>query len=231
MKNYLIPLLACTLAISSCSTYSEWNRGTTGAYVGSMFGSIIGDIIGGYHGSNVGAVIGGVAGAAVGVASAKAEQERREEQATSRPQKPHRHHDYSYDYDSDIYYGNGSDYSYNAPASPADFLEIRNVVFADANNNRIFEAGETAYITFDIANHSDRPIYNVAPVITCDNRRVRISPTATIAKLDAGRGMRYKATAVAQTNVRSGVATFTISFAESGNRLDPAKTFRINMRR
>lgn len=231
MKNYLIPILAGTLAFSSCTTYSEWNRGTTGAYVGSMFGSIIGDIIGGHHGSDVGALIGGAAGAAIGVASAKAQQEKYEAESGNRQGHRHNHRDRTYDYDNDIYYGNGSDYSYNAPVSPADYLEINNVVFADANSNRIFEAGETAYITFDIANHSDRPIYNVAPVITCDNRRVKISPTATIAKIDAGRGMRYKATAVAQTNVRSGIATFTVSFAEGGGRLDPAKTFRINVRR
>lgn len=231
MKNYHILTLAALLTLSSCTTYSEWNRGTTGAYVGSMFGSIIGDIIGGHHGSDVGALIGGAAGAAIGVASAKAQQDRAHDSYDNDHRRHHGHQDRTYDYDNGIYYGNGSDYSYNAPVSPADYLEINNVVFADANSNRVFEAGETAYITFDIANRSDRPIYNVAPVITCDNRRVKISPTATIAKIDAGRGMRYKATAVAQTNVRSGMATFTINFAEGGGRLDLAKTFRINVRR
>lgn len=215
MKNYLIPLLAGTLAFSSCTTYSEWNRGTTGAYVGSMFGSIIGEIIGGHRGSDIGALIGGAAGAAVGVASA-------------------RNHDsktYDYDSDDDIYYGDAKDYSYSAPESPSKYLEIKNVVFADANNNRTLEGGETAYLTFDIANHSDRPIYNVAPIITVDNRRIAVSPTATIAKIDAGRGMRYKATVCAQTNVRSGMAIFSIGFAERGGKLDPSKSFRIDVRR
>lgn len=227
MKNYLIPLLAGLLAFSSCSTYSEWSRGTTGAYVGSMFGSIIGDIVGGHRGSDLGALIGGAAGAAIGVASAHDH----DSDGYASSHRSRRHHQDTYDYDSDIYYGNGRDYSYSAPVSPADYLEITNVVFADANNNRILEGGETAYVTFDIANHSGQAIYNIAPVITCDNRRVRISPTATIAKIDAGRGMRYKATVCAQTNVRSGMATFQIGFAERGNRLDLAKSFRINIRR
>ena len=224
MKSYHILTLAALLTFSSCTTYSEWNRGTTGAYVGSMFGSIIGDIVGGYHGSNVGALIGGVAGAAVGVASAKHQQEQS-------GQRHNKHKDHDYSYDDDIYYGNGNDYSYSAPDSPADYLDVANVVFADANNNRVLEGGETAYITFDIHNRSDRPIYNVAPIITCDNRRIAISHTATIAKLDAGRGMRYKATICAQSNIRSGMATFNIGFAERGNKADFAKSFRINVRR
>lgn len=227
MKNYLIPLLAGLLALSSCTTYSEWSRGTTGAYVGSMFGSIIGDIVGGHRGSDLGALIGGAAGAAIGVASAHDH----DSDGYASSHRSRRHHQETYDYDSDIYYGNGRDYSYSAPVSPADYLEITNVVFADANNNRVLEGGETAYVTFDIANHSGQAIYNIAPVITCDNHRVRISPTATIAKIDAGRGMRYKATVCAQTNVRSGMATFQIGFAERGNKFDLAKTFRINVRR
>lgn len=227
MKNYLFPLLAGLLALSSCTTYSEWSRGTTGAYVGSMFGSIIGDIVGGHRGSDLGALIGGAAGAAIGVASAHDH----DSDGYASSHRSRRHHQETYDYDSDIYYGNGRDYSYSAPVSPADYLEITNVVFADANNNRVLEGGETAYVTFDIANHSGQAIYNIAPVITCDNHRVRISPTATIAKIDAGRGMRYKATVCAQTNVRSGMATFQIGFAERGNKFDLAKTFRINVRR
>ena len=77
MRKHLVLFLALLLSLGSCTTSSEWNRGATGAYLGSMFGSIIGDIIGGYHGSNVGALVGGVAGAATGVASAKVQQERK----------------------------------------------------------------------------------------------------------------------------------------------------------
>lgn len=235
MKNFHILILSALIALSSCTTNSEWNRGVTGAYLGSMFGSIIGDMVGGYHGSNMGALVGGATGAAIGVASAKADQERRENQG----RRPHRQYDnYDNNYDNgygngyeDIHYGNGDDYAYSAPVSPSRYLDIRNLVFADANSNRLLEAGEKAYITFDIVNQSDRTIYNVAPIITCDNRRVKVSPTATIAKIDGGRGMRYKAMVVAQSNVRSGQATFVVNFDESGRRPEPVKTFRINVRR
>lgn len=223
MKNYSILLLAGVLTLSSCASSSEWGRGVTGAYVGSMFGSLIGDIIGGPRGGDMGALIGGAAGAAVGAASARAEQEKYENS-----RRNNNHQDYSYD---DIYYGNGRDYSYYAPSSPADYLEISNIVFADDNNNRVLEGYETAYITFDIHNRSGQTIYNIAPVITCDNKRIQISPTATIAQIASGKGMRYKCSVRAQQNVKSGVATFNIGFAEQGNRTDPAKTFRINVRR
>lgn len=238
MKNYAIFLLAGLLTFGSCTSASEWNRGVTGAYVGSMFGSLIGDIVGGYHGSTVGALIGGAAGAAAGVASAQADQQRYENTNSNdnygynKPNKKKHNNRYDdYKYDNNIYYGNGGDYSYVAPSSPADFLNISNIVFADQNNNRWLEGGETAYITFDIHNSSARPIYNVAPIITCDNKRIRISPTATIAKIEGGRGMRYKAVVCAQANVKSGPTTFYISFAQKGGRPDPGKSFRINVRR
>ena len=160
-------------------------------------------------------------GAAIGAASAQKQEENRR----------HNHHQYDYSYDDDIYYGDARDYSYIAPATPAAYLSIDNVVFADNNGNRVLEGGETAYLTFDIHNTSSQPIYNIAPVITCNNRRIKISPTATIARIDAGRAMRYKAVVMAQGNVRSGQAIFNIGFAERGNRLDPARSFRINVRR
>lgn len=226
MKRLPIYLLIALFSLTSCATYTAWNRTTTGAYVGSMFGSLIGDIVGGPRGSSVGALVGGAAGAAVGAASAQ----KHDQAVAERHQNSSNRRD-NYTYDNDIYYDNGRDYSYVAPASPADYLDISNIVFADDNGNRILEGGETAYVTFDIRNTSGRTIYNVAPVITCDNRRVNISPTATIAKIDAGRGMRYKAVVQAQRNVRSGQATFNIGFAQQGSHLDPARSFRINVRR
>lgn len=224
MKKLPIFLFAALLCITSCTTYqqaSTFNRSMAGAYFGSMFGSLIGDAVGGHHGSHVGAAIGSITGAAIGAASAQKQEENRHN---------NRHH-YDYTYDDDIYYGDARDYSYVAPSSPADYLNIDNIVFADNNGNRVLEGGETAYITFDIRNNSHQPIYNIAPVITCDNRRIKISPTATIARIDAGRAMRYKAVVMAQGNVRSGQAIFNIGFAERGNRLDPARSFRINVRR
>lgn len=224
MKKLPILIFAALLSVTSCTTYQQattWNRSMTGAYLGSLFGSLIGDAVGGHHGSNIGAAIGGATGAAIGAASAQKHNDNRYDSR--------QRHDYTYD--EDIYYGNGRDYSYVAPTTPAAYLHIDNIVFADHNGNRVLEGGETAYVTFDIRNTSNQPIYNIAPVITCDNHRIKISPTATIARIDAGRAMRYKAIIMAPNNVRSGQATFSIGFTERAGRLDPARSFRINVRR
>lgn len=224
MKKLPILLLAALLSITSCTTYQQattWNRSMTGAYLGSMFGSLIGDAVGGHHGSHVGAAIGSITGAAIGAASAQNHEENRH----------NKRHNYDYSYDDGIYYGNGRDYTYVAPTNPAAYLSIDNIVFADYNGNRVLQGGETAYVTFDIHNTSNQPIYNIAPIITCDNRRIKISPTATIARIDAGRAMRYKAIVKAQNNVHSGQTTFYIGFAEHAGKLDPGRSFRINVRR
>lgn len=221
MKKLSVLLLATLLCLTSCTTYQQataWNRSMTGAYIGSMFGSLIGDAVGGHRGSHLGSAIGGLAGAAIGAASAQ------EIDNSHRQQN-------DYTYDDDIYYGNANDYSYVAPSKPSAVLRIDNVVFADNNSNRVLEGDETAYLTFDIRNTGSQTIYNVAPVITCSNSRIKISPTTTIARIDAGRAMRYKAVVVAQRNVRSGQATFTIGFAERAGKAEPARSFRINVRR
>lgn len=230
MRKHLTLMVALLFAISSCTTNTEWHRGVTGAYVGSVFGSIIGDIVGGYHGSNVGALVGGVAGAAAGVASAKAQQERHGNTGGNRGD------DYGYDYgngysdygyDNSINYGNGGDYDYAPPTNPADYLEIRNIVFTDDNDNRYLEPEETAYISLDIYNRSGRPIYNVAPIVTCDNERIRISSTATISCIRSGQGIRYRCVVNAKRKLRSGVTTFRIGFAQKGYTTDPSKSFKI----
>lgn len=221
----MLTLTACT----PTSSYDEWNRGTTGAAVGGTFGSLIGDIIGGYRGHVIGSLVGGAAGAAIGVASAQNDEKRQEVRTPDNYHNRHNNQSTPY-YDPDIYYDNGHDYRYEAPAAPFQ-LDVTNVIFADENNNRCLEAGETAYVTFEIHNRSDKPVFNVAPVITCNNKRIHISPTATIAKIDAHRGMRYKAMVSAQTNVKSGQTTFNISFVNKVNRLDPVKTFVINVRK
>lgn len=231
MRKRLAIFVAVLLTVSGCTTNTEWNRGVAGAYVGSMFGSIVGDILGGYHGSNVGALVGGVAGAATGVASAKIQQERRDGSRGYRNDGyGSGNEDYYGGYDSSINYGNGDDYDYTPPVNPADFLEIRNIVFSDGNNNRYLEPGETASISLDIYNRSGRPIYNVTPIVTCDNSRIKVSHSATISSVRNGQGIRYRCVVRAKKNLRSGVATFNVGFAQQGYTSDPSRTFRIRTR-
>ena len=230
MRKHLVLFLALLLCLGSCTTGREWNRGVTGAYVGSMFGSIIGDIMGGYHGSNVGALVGGIAGAVTGVASAKVQQER---EGNNYPNR-NRTDGYGYGngytdggFDNSIGYGSGSDYDYTPPTNPADYLEVRDIVFTDGNGNRVLEPEETAYISLDIYNRSGRSIYNVAPVVTCDNERISISPTATVSCIRSGQGVRYRCVVRAKKRLRDGVTTFYVGFGQQGYTTDPSRNFRI----
>ena len=228
-KNFVL-FLALLLSLGSCTTDREWSRGVTGAYVGSMFGSIIGDIIGGYHGSNVGALVGGVAGAATGVASAKVQQERKGNSRVDRYGDDGYGHGNGFaggGYDNSIGYGSGSDYDYTPPTNPSDYLEVSNIVFTDDNGNRCLEPDETAYISLDIYNRSGRSIYNVAPVVTCDNERISISPTATVSCIRSGQGVRYRCVVRAKKRLRDGVTTFYVGFGQQGYTTDPSRNFRI----
>lgn len=228
-KNFVL-FLALLLSLGSCTTDREWSRGVTGAYVGSMFGSIIGDIIGGYHGSNVGALVGGVAGAATGVASAKVQQERKGNSRLDRYGDDGYGHGNGFaggGYDNSIGYGSGSDYDYTPPTNPSDYLEVSNIVFTDDNGNRCLEPDETAYISLDIYNRSGRSIYNVAPVVTCDNERISISPTATVSCIRSGQGVRYRCVVRAKKRLRDGVTTFYVGFGQQGYTTDPSRNFRI----
>lgn len=231
MKKHLILLLAALIGISSCATDGSMERGMTGAYIGTMFGSIVGDIVGGYHGSHVGALVGGAVGAAAGVASAKAEQNARKQHYDSR-QDSYDGGDYDNRYyDNSISYGNGRDYTYIPPANPTESLEVRNILFADDNGNRVLEPKEQAYISFDIYNRSGQPIYNVSPIVVCDNKRIEISPTATIAAIDSGKGMRYRCVVRAKKNIQPGTSTFNIGFAQQGYTTSFAKRFSIRIER
>lgn len=130
-------------------------------------------------------------------------------------------------YDNSIGYGSGSDYDYTPPTNPSDYLEVSNIVFTDENGNRCLEPDETAYISLDIYNRSGRSIYNVAPVVTCDNDRIHISSTATVSCIRSGQGVRYRCVVRAKKKLRGGVTTFYVGFGQQGYTTDPSRSFRI----
>lgn len=105
-------------------------------------------------------------------------------------------------------------------------LEVSNIHFLDDNNNQRLDADEQACIVFDIYNRGSRTLYNVAPNIVCSNKRVGISPAATVASVLPGQGIRYKATIVAPHRLKGQPLRFTISFG-TGKQAVVAKEFSI----
>ncbi len=218
MKKTIILLLAATLMMTGC-TSSRFSGVATGAGLGGMFGSSIGGLVGGYRGHDVGRVVGMVAGGMVG-AAATAERSQQKDNASP-----------DYYYDDGVSYGHNN---YPRPnyqsASPWENLEVTEVHYMDSNGNRSLNSGERALIVMEIYNRGNYTLYDIAPQISCDQRRIVISPTAIGSALEPGRGFRYRAEVIASKRLKSGLATFSVAFGNKGNRVT-AKTFRIRTER
>lgn len=227
MQKISILFLSSALLLSSCS-YQQFGGVATGSSVGGMFGSSIGGLMGGPRGSDkgtlAGMVIGGVVGAAV---TAPRSNTSSKENANT-------------DYDDvdvynrrgssgDVQYGTYKNPRYQSPAaatSDLEYIEVSNIHFLDSNNNQCLDRNEEAVIVMDIYNRGSRTLYNVAPSISCSNRRVAISPAAAIASLQPGQGVRYKAAVKCTRRAADDTYVFTVGFG-SGKQAVTAKQFKI----
>lgn len=221
LQRLAAPAVALLLLASGCTT-AHMTGAFAGGSLGAIFGSSIGGLIGGPRGADAGRAIGLLTGTAVGTAAADAATSKRRPD-TSRPAPDkacERYDDIAYD-------------SYPSPVPPTNrwgYIEVTNVTFADADGNHVLNAGEHAYVSFEIYNRGDRTLHDVAPVIACDNRRIRISPTAIISALPPGRGTRYRAAVLADRRLRTGEVRFTVSFGTDAARV-VAKRFSLHTAR
>lgn len=226
MKKTFLLILALALLTSSCTSYDSWSRITTGMSLGAMFGSTVGGILGGYRGSDVGTLIGGAAGAAIGAASAQAAEEQRKEASLAPPSSGGSSARYRSGAEGEVRYGEYRDYE---PLAEQSHLEVRNIVFADASGNRVLEPGEKAYVIFDIYNRSAHTIRDIAPIVTCDYKRVKISPTAIIGDLLPDQGMRYRAAIVASRRASDRMVHFDIAFPDHRGRAVSVRQFSLRI--
>lgn len=216
----IIFLLSFVLLFASCTT-TEFGAVATGSTLGGIFGSAIGGIFGGHRGAHMGAAVGMVLGG-VGGAAAASDMEARNER-----------NDDAYDVDDDVddrQYG-GVIYRKARKTSPADGnlwanLEVQNVVFSDGNVNHALDAGEEVFLSFEIYNNGNRPLFDVSPIITCDTKHISFSPPATISVIEPGQGIRYRAMVRASSRLKNGKTIFRIIFG--GNYV--AKAFTVNTR-
>ena len=167
-------LLVLPFLLSSCVSYDSWNRTTTGMSLGAFFGSTVGGILGGNRGADLGTLIGGATGAAIGAASAAKNEEQRARTYETYNNVPR---DGRYGNEQVGYgrYNEGSD-----GYATFNGIELSNLTFSDYNGDRCLQPGERAQITFDLYNNSGSTLYNIAPVVSCDYKRVNVSPTAII---------------------------------------------------
>lgn len=216
-------LLVLPFLLSSCVSYDSWNRTTTGMSLGAFFGSTVGGILGGNRGADLGTLIGGVTGAAIGAASAAKNEEQRARNYDTYNTRDGRYGNEQVGYGR---YNEGSD-----GYTTFNGIELSNLTFSDYNGDRCLQPGERAQITFDLYNNSGSTLYNIAPVVSCDYKRVNVSPTAIIGELPVGRAVRYQAEVVVRSNARQRALMFQVALPTSNGRLQVMKSFSIELLR
>ena len=216
-------LLMLPFLISSCVSYDSWNRTTTGMSLGAFFGSTVGGIIGGNRGADLGTLIGGATGAAIGAASAAKNEEQRARNYDTYNTRDGRYGNEQVGYGR---YNEGSD-----GYATFNGIELSNLTFSDYNGDRCLQPGERAQISFDLYNNSGSTLYNIAPVVSCDYKRVNVSPTAIIGELPVGRAVRYQAEVVVRSNARQRELMFQVALPTSNGRLQVMKSFSIELLR
>ncbi len=216
-------LLVLPFLLSSCVSYDSWNRTTTGMSLGAFFGSTVGGILGGNRGADLGTLIGGATGAAIGAASAAKNEEQRARNYDTYNTRDGRYGNEQVGYGR---YNEGSD-----GYATFNGIELSNLTFSDYNGDRCLQPGERAQITFDLYNNSGSTLYNIAPVVSCDYKRVNVSPTAIIGELPVGRAVRYQAEVVVRSNARQRELMFQVALPTSNGRLQVMKSFSIELLR
>ena len=216
-------LMVLPFLLSSCVSYDSWNRTTTGMSLGAFFGSTVGGILGGNRGADLGTLIGGATGAAIGAASAAKNEEQRARNYDTYNTRDGRYGNEQVGYGR---YNEGSD-----GYATFNGIELSNLTFSDYNGDRCLQPGERAQITFDLYNNSGSTLYNIAPVVSCDYKRVNVSPTAIIGELPVGRAVRYQAEVVVRSNARQRELMFQVALPTSNGRLQVMKSFSIELLR
>lgn len=230
MKTKVITLLLLSSLLLGSCTSSQFAGVTAGGTLGAMFGSSIGGIIGGPRGSDIGTLTGMVLGGATGAAVTSRQNGDAPDRTDYDEYRP-RYGQYQGNDDGESYSPVQYGRSYEPTRTyPAPHLEVTAIRFNDGDGDQCLRSGERAYIELDIYNRSGHELRDVAPIISCDNRRIALSPPAKISVLPAGRGFRYKAEVVAPQRLRNGQATFRVAFG-TGRQAVTASTFRINTAR
>ena len=218
MKRISIVLVLCAALLTGCQSSKQFQGLYMGSTLGGVFGSAIGGLMGGHRGSDAGAAMGMIIGGAAG-AAATAPKDGKSSAGRSRVE----------DVDDYNRQSNGKRGSVQ-PGAPAELsaLEIENLRFIDANNDRSINAGERARLVFEIHNLGNTAAHNVAPVISISGtKHIIVSPTAIISTIGPGRSVRYTAELYGKPRLRHGMADFQIGFAYGNNYVYTVRTFQL----
>ena len=198
--------LACIVILSGCGTsrnVAGGDPGATlaGAAIGGNIGSAIGGLVGenrhgwhgGYRGSAIGSIIGTIAGAAIGNAASRSQAQ--EETIVTVP----------------------AEEDWHPLPSTLEQLRIHNIRFIDDDRDHTLRSGESSKIIFDIINESNRPVFNVVPVVEelTGMKRIYLSPSVMVESIGPHNGIKYTATLTAGKRIKTGEIVLRVSVADS----------------
>lgn len=109
-------------------------------------------------------------------------------------------------------------------------LDIRNVVFTDTSADNVLHGGEYGKVVFEIYNNTDAAVYNFEPsVVEADgNKRIYISPSVRVERIDPGQGLRYTATVKADSRVKTGQIRLLVSVQKDGKPISYVTVVKVN---
>ena len=222
IKNPIAVFVATLVMASSCASAGE------GAYNGAAFGSILGSAIGGIsdgpRGHDLGTIVGMAGGAIIGAAIGNAvEQRQQAAQQEGYPQSKPKGNASSREesgYDpqhggDDRLYDFHPENSASSDVSPSavPVIEMRNVRFVDNDGDGAISRGEVCKVVFEVFNRGKAPLQDLLLLVEDipDNRHVYISPSLRVERVNAGKGIRYTATVVADKGLREGMLDLRLS--------------------
>lgn len=215
MKKIIVCAMAVLMVLSSCTTTGA--GALTGAWFGGAVGSAVGGIAGGFRGSDIGRLVGMAVGAGTGaaIASAAENQERRAyyEERVRRSGR---------DYD-DRYAGDYSDGRQNRTSEVMTYadecpLSVSNARYVNDKETVHLSKGETAKVTFEIHNTSDKALTNIVPMVkeTTGNKKILVSQPVMVESIAPRRTLRYTASISAYKSLKSGKANFELYVIADG---------------
>lgn len=250
MKKIIVCLLGTSLLLSSCVTTSD--GAYTGGTFGTILGSAIGGILGGPRGSDIGTIVGMAGGAAMGAAAGHANEQKAIKDHYQRVQenKAQGYNPYDDTYSNSLTDNSGDSgfdpnnsgddrlFAFDATtnseaASEAPNVEIRNVVFEDANRDGVLSRGETGTVVFEVINRGKYPLDNIQPTVqeVTGNKYIAVSPSIRVERIMPGQGIRYTATVKASSRTRNGRASFVPTVCQGTATIGQASSVSVTTRR
>lgn len=166
-----------------------------------------------YTGHMLGSIIGTVTGAAIGNVLTSPDRASDED-----------------DYDDGFA---GTSRSVIEPVRTSSRLSVRKIRFVDADGDHVIERGENCQIIFLVVNKSERPVYNVTPVVeeVSGMKQLYISPTVSVERIMPGEGIKYTAHIRAGKRIKNGEAIFRVYALEGNDATSSVKEFSLPVQR